>query len=476
MKKSHTIILWALLIPTQGFAGDWVNDWLEENGVVGEPSYYQGGNRTYLSGGNISVRANNSIDYPFTISPPRIQTRGCGVDLYMGGLSYMDSDYLVEKFEGIIANAEVVAFQLGVSALSDKLSTIVEGMEEITNYINGLQLDECAIAKSAVTTIVDGNASDAPNAVWREISQGQTLDLGVFRNATESNEELDSNDGQPHSSVDATENINACPEPVKALYSEGSVVANLTDNYGMSEYAEYIRGYIGDVIITHQGAGNLPVGITKTYCSGNDNRSLDDFVFGHSYVASEPDESDIGRELTCSLSGSVSLIDVADNTLDQLITILTTPSMLLEDSPGLLNFLNNSPVPAIPLMEIAIANGVEQQVKDDLKYTIAYGYSYKIINDLYRNTMTAINRAESAKSGNTVDEPEESPTPAEESSSQPKCDLKPYVFINEHINSLKSRLENLRKDVSTQYMAHLEQTNAIAKLIDRVSRVNRKSQ
>lgn len=475
MKTSHAILFTGLFCSSPCiFAADWVSDWINSNGVGSSPTYYEGGNRSYLSGGNISIRSNNSVDHPFTISPPRVNTRGCGIDIFGGGLSYMDSDYLVEKFEGIIQNAEVVAFQLGVSALSDKLSTIIEGAENTSNFLNSLQLDECAIAKSAVTTVVNGNSSDAPNAILKEITQGQTLDLGIFKNATDSNETTESNDGMVDSGADIKKNIEGCPQPVQDLYEEGSLISNITSKYGMSDYANYIRGYIGDVVITYQGAANLPVGITKTFCSQNDNRTLDDFVFGNSYLAPALDDSEYGESLKCSASSSQSLIDFSEEKLSDLISILNDPEADMSDETSLLKFINNSPLPVRPLMEIAISNGVEQQVKDDLKYTLAYAYSYKVVNDLYRNTMTAIARSESARGANTVSDDEIEEAEEDDSTGiKATCNLKPFAMVDLQIDELKSRLTLLRQNISHVYMAHLQQVNATAKVIERVSNTNK---
>ncbi|NQY62897.1 MAG: conjugal transfer protein TraH [Alteromonadaceae bacterium] len=268
--KNCFLAMLPLLISSNLLASDWVSDWVNQAGVGAGASTYKGGNRTYMSAGNLSLRANGSTDYPFTISAPRIETSGCGIDLFGGGLSYMDADFLVEKFEGIIQNAEVVAFQLGVQALSDKLGSIITDMEDVTNFINSMQLNDCAIAKSAVTTIVDGGSmSNAGNAVWKEISQGQTLDLGIFKNSTDSSESIQSHDGLMDTSVNIYQEIAACPKPVKNIFDTGSVIDHLTSMYGLGSYEDLIRGYIGDVFIITPSGTNIPIGITKGSCPQN---------------------------------------------------------------------------------------------------------------------------------------------------------------------------------------------------------------
>ena len=139
-----------LILPGLAVADDWVTDWIDDSMTGSGPSYYEGATRGYFSAGNLSLRSRVSSERPLTISPPRLKMGGCGgIDMFMGGISYMDLDMLVEKFELMIQNGEVIAFQIAIKALSEKLGTTVEQVEAILNKINGIQLDSCSMAKSA---------------------------------------------------------------------------------------------------------------------------------------------------------------------------------------------------------------------------------------------------------------------------------------------------------------------------------------
>lgn len=479
MKLSKLMVIVGATLSPLATAAGWVDNWVTQNGTVSPPSSYQGGNRSYLSAGNLSVRVNSTSDHPITVSVPRIETSGCGVDIFGGGLSYMDADYLVEKFESIIQNGEAVAFQLGVSALSDKLSTIVGEMEEITNFLNGLQLDDCAIAKSAITTVIDKNGftgkglGDAGNAVLQEVTQKQSLNLGIFKNATDNKETVAANDGKPDGSANVKRSIDACPDAVKDLYTAGSFIRNVTDQYGMSGYESLIRGYLGDVVIQYVGDAEVPVAIAKTSCKQNDNSGIEDFTYGIIHEASFPTTliaNNYSQELQCTASSSDGLIEYVDEMLNDIADELEDPDGDLTADPALLRFANNSPVPVLPLLEMGIGNGKRNQIIDSLRLTVAYSYSYYIIRDLHRNIELMLHKAEGAIAAKSVDETEfTNETAASPTEPTPECNLKPFIGVNDQLVKIKDRAKDISSQAATYYQAMLQQTMLLNSTIDRIA-------
>tara|TARA_B110000196_G_scaffold320320_1_gene341920 strand:- start:5716 stop:7170 length:1455 start_codon:yes stop_codon:yes gene_type:complete len=470
MKKYKYAIL-SIFISGNLAAADWVSDWVNQSGVGSGASTYKGGNRTYMSAGNLSLRSNGTTDYPFTISAPRIETSGCGIDIFGGGISYMDSEFLVQKFEGIIQNAEVVAFQLGVQALSDKLGSIITDMEDITNFINSMQLNDCAIAKSAVTTIVDGgNMSDAGNAVWKEISQGQTLDLGIFKNPTDSTESVQSHDGLMDTSVNIYQEIASCPEPVKNLFDTGSVIEHLTSMYGMGSYEDFIRGYIGDVFIMTPSGTNIPIGITKGSCPQNAPEDIEDFVHGTSFKGAEPTPANPTKPLVCTAQSGLSLISYSEDKLNDLADKIKDRTSTIASDASLLNFVNNAPLPVYSLVRNAVAKGMEVPVIDDLKVTLAYAYSYHIFTDLYRNVENIMIKAEEAKSTASGDDAERAAAlAANPTGSTPKCNLKAFVVIDSQIVALRDRLKEIKSNSKKSYQNLLYETTLLNENIQRMN-------
>ena len=78
-------------------SGAWVDDWITQKTTT-SPNYFSGQQRGYYSGGSFSARWPNTTSYPLTVEIPRIKSGCGGIDMFMGGYSFMNKDYLVSKY------------------------------------------------------------------------------------------------------------------------------------------------------------------------------------------------------------------------------------------------------------------------------------------------------------------------------------------------------------------------------------------
>ena len=151
--KLRTAILAALvvdiLIFSHAASAAWVDDWLNQRTTT-SPNYFFGQQRGYYSGGSFSARWPNSVSYPVTVEMPRIKSGCGGIDVFMGGFSFLNTDYLVDKLQGILSGAASVAFDLGLKTLCEQCSNTIKNFEAISDKLNSMQLDECAAAKELV--------------------------------------------------------------------------------------------------------------------------------------------------------------------------------------------------------------------------------------------------------------------------------------------------------------------------------------
>ena len=144
-KLSMPILLIALLLPSVASSA-WVDDWLQQQTTT-SPSYFPGQQRGYYSGGSFNARWPSTTDYPITIEPPRIKSGCGGIDVFMGGASFMNTDYLVDKLQGILTGAAAVAFDLALKTLCEQCSNTIKNFEAIADKLHSMQLEECAAAK-----------------------------------------------------------------------------------------------------------------------------------------------------------------------------------------------------------------------------------------------------------------------------------------------------------------------------------------
>jgi len=170
LKKTVTVALAAMLLaPPQAGAG-WVDDWLTQN-TSNPPDYFAGQKRGYYSGGSFSARWPNNATYPITVEPPRIKSGCGGIDIFLGGFSFLNFEYLVEKLQRILMSGGAVAFDLALKTLCEPCATSIKSFEAIADKLNGLQLDECTAAKDirAVLQSSDGQGFASMDTVERRL-------------------------------------------------------------------------------------------------------------------------------------------------------------------------------------------------------------------------------------------------------------------------------------------------------------------
>ena len=458
-------LIWVLLLLSSNklFAADWASDWLDDSLLVSGPSYHQGASRNYLSAGNLSFRRNTSVIKPITISPPRVKAAGCGgIDLFMGGISYMDVDMLIDKFEGMIQNGEVIAFQLAIKALSEKLGTTVESIENIINKINSVQFDSCAMSKTAVTTVFQGGgAVDAMGAVWEEISQQQELDAGSWKNAWDRGQDKSSNNNLPSATTNIADEINACPAHIKEiLLLEGSVLEVLAADYGLSGYTNDIRGYMGDMFITHTAAGSLPNAQMIVPCRENDQYSPDNLVYGDAFAMPPPTIANL-TPACAQNANTLNLLDVTETHLDNLIISLNDPTQPISGFPGLEAWLNQSPLPVDGIIKTAVDQGVQEDVKDEIINLLAYAYAYKMFDDLYKSSSKMFRQIQQALSSTSFDATQAG------TAARQQCNLKPYLhivkFYEEFAQTIQKQHSDLRESYNLALIHHTSKLQTISK-------------
>src|SRR3546814_12020168 len=67
--------------------------------------------RGYVTAGGFSGRVDVHHDYLTSVTLPKVRAGCGGIDMFLGGMSFLDPDYLVQKLESILQAAPAVAFQ-----------------------------------------------------------------------------------------------------------------------------------------------------------------------------------------------------------------------------------------------------------------------------------------------------------------------------------------------------------------------------
>lgn len=119
---------------------------------------------------------------------PPVANAGCGgIDIQLGGLSFVSFSALKDNFQSLMSNAGGAAlgyaFQLALSTLCKECSTLLNDLQNLANAINSLNFDACSVisgfgdelaSKVLNTNIKDGKYADYNNA--KQESSGGWLD------------------------------------------------------------------------------------------------------------------------------------------------------------------------------------------------------------------------------------------------------------------------------------------------------------
>ena len=106
--------------------------------------------RRYYIGGNMRYTVPNDTIQPLTMTPPKISAGCGGISVSLGSLSYLGFDELVNKIQTALRAAPALAVQLVISNLCEKCNSIISYLEQVSDVVNSLNMDSCALAKTGV--------------------------------------------------------------------------------------------------------------------------------------------------------------------------------------------------------------------------------------------------------------------------------------------------------------------------------------
>lgn len=147
---------------------------------VTQPGVYNNSRRGVISGGSVAIRNNIQPVNLINFAPPSF-SGGCGgIDANFGALSFVSGAQVTQLMRSVAANAEGLAFQMAISAISDKLSQEMSFFSKV-NWDKVTQLkNSCEIAKTMVNSAANAvNSYAQQNASWSLVSTGSASDAAA---------------------------------------------------------------------------------------------------------------------------------------------------------------------------------------------------------------------------------------------------------------------------------------------------------
>ncbi len=443
MKRSIAVALMIVLIFDVTARAGFIDDWLSQKTET-SPGYFEGEKRGYATGGTFEARWAMNNDHLFSVEPPRFKVGCGGIDLFGGGFSFLNVNYLVQMFQKILQAAPAMAFDLALSTLCQQCSNIMKGLEALANELNHLQMNECHDAKVLAAQIVSPFTDDPK--VEAEAQQNYSLVSGIQNIYSDIQKQVLSNNGQPTISNE-TDMYSGCPADIVNLFmTQGqSVFSAIASDRGIpSSHVELVRGLVGDLQFDPliDQSGNTTFHMTQVNpCQENSAYGLDSLLDGSAYVRplGAPDAA-------CApiTDTNANLVQWAQNRVDSVYQNLLTQGSLSSDDTA---FINTVPLVYHNLL-YAVATNQGPQVEFELASFAARAYTFSLVKDLYTEAMYNIRLAQTALK-------------KQANSPNTNCQISAFSIDVDYLKVLDNRVRDLVEILQRDYQKYLEEHAAL---------------
>ena len=96
LSLAASLIVAACTIASPAHAQGWAESWFD-NVTYTSPGSFEDQTRGYVTAGGMSGRVDVHNDYLMSITLPKVKAGCGGIDMFLGGMSFLDPDYLVQK-------------------------------------------------------------------------------------------------------------------------------------------------------------------------------------------------------------------------------------------------------------------------------------------------------------------------------------------------------------------------------------------
>lgn len=381
------VLLVTFMIETISSAG-FIDDWLTQK-TESSPGYFEGQKRGYFTGGSFSARWPMKNDYLFSFEPPRLNFGCGGIDAFMGGFSFLNFEYLVQKLQRILQAAPAAAFDLALKNLCEPCSNVIKSMNAASDALNSLQLDDCKAAKVLAANIISP-FTDNPK-IKQEAEKRHDILGGIEDLPQKITEIWKSNDGKGQRTTN--ELLEGCPSDIKTIYNTpgASILEQMMGKRNFPvEYAPVMRALIGDIMISNLGDGQTGPNPTGP-CSESKPTTTKGFSSGDIYEKTVSG-NDWG---TCTLSTDANR-NLEKWTQDKLSSIYTKLSSRSGDlTAEEATFVNTLPLPVAGALKVAISTKQGSSILASLSVITAKAYALAMLQELYGEISVTVSMAES---------------------------------------------------------------------------------
>ena len=460
MYRSIFLLAALLGLPGLGVGDDWVSSFFSNSVGHGSASF-KSQQRGFYTAGGFSGRMQVKTEHPLSMSLPKLKIGCGGLDLFNGGMTFLDAEYLMQKMEGMLQSAALVAFDMALKEMCKECSETLGKVESIIDYLNNIQMNECAMGKRLVATVKAGDPNILQN-LWGEMT-GEERMKEEDKNWYQYSKEVNEDRVDPVKGGELTD-ISNCPKYFREVFKAGSLLKNVMlgrkigsgdkdkKDIDMEDVSivRVLRGFLGDVVI--EVSENVPTARSIAPCRENSMASIEDMMVNEVYAMDDKYNCHVSKISIFTYAGTL-LQAIGDN-IERDKTLDVNQKNFIERTPSV-------PVYAI-LRKAVMKKTVEVEVVQ-MTEVVATAYVWHIFNTLMNNLGQAFVDVENAVAESGSRGKGESD---EGDKSDKKCDVRAYAGVVSQFEGLHQRLKDNWQALRIAYNSALSQQVAMLKLKD----------
>jgi len=419
-------------------AQSWAEHWFD-NVTYTSPGSFEDQTRGYVTAGGMTGRIDVHSDYLMSLTMPKVKAGCGGIDMFLGGMSFLDPDYLVQKLESILQAAPAVAFQYLLETLDEKMGNIISKMEAATNFLNSIQVNDCRLANRMVQ-IAKGD--DNMSGIIEEMTGYKSVKEGYAKSYQQSREKIQANGNSP--TEDLKDALANCPAEVTDIFRTGSLLTHAASRVGAADWAGVMRARVGDVYMRWDANDKVPLFSAIPACAGQDTESSDDFLSGRVMrrALNMP-----ATAADCTQDGAKGALALTRERMTSIAEKIRTRAALTAEERQFV--ANVRTLPVYRMLEWGVRQDVVDSVIGDTDELIALTLAYQMLNDLTRSIDFAITNAERGTSA----------AGAADGASANICQTRILTKGIEQLRDLREEVLRQRAQMRQSYMAALSQAN-----------------
>ncbi|KVV25059.1 conjugal transfer protein TraH [Burkholderia cepacia] len=174
-------------------------DSINAQGNVSNPAVLQGQTMNLYTGGSLFMRMPKRTYNLASMTPPSWNAGCGGIDLFMGGFSFINKEQFVAMLRNIGSNALGYGFKLAIQNLCPTCDNVMQALQATAQNINRLNMDSCEAAKG----IVNAAVPDTWTRGRQNAAKNFGVDGNIFENITDAWTNVMNNENRANSTVNS---------------------------------------------------------------------------------------------------------------------------------------------------------------------------------------------------------------------------------------------------------------------------------